>query len=679
MTKKPIYFCYYICVLGAPVTRKQLGLPDESESILEWWMGPAPQYEPRPAVDKPYKKKCPEIPSLVTYEKPPQKTFWNTFPKNTSTRTIHTPVKYHILKQYVQCYSNRWVYRQKAIAKLSLQNISEGTKAQLKTTLPGITCKNASSAFKNGEMITDSIAHWVKNRFVAGPFHTPPLQNFRSNMLMAKKEKTKVRPILNLSSPKGSSFNDAIDKTCLLKLTMSSPSIFGQLLLALGQGAKFAKIDLTNAYKLIPVNPADWKYYGFRWLGMHFYESNTAFGNCTAPAEFDPLPDTINAICKTIVNIHPQWVLRQLDDTIFAAPAYTHYAEQYYNTFRTVCNNLGVPLADLCPEHVKAFAPSTYGTVLGIEFNSVTLTWKYPNSKIEETLFLLKKVTEGENCSLQLFQSLHGKLNDFAQMCTFLKGFRFLQNKQLQQYAKQKVTTLPVLPPLKEELYIWIRCIIDTKGGLPIPQLVSQPPLFPVTYISDAAGAALLRTRGMVKNISRPRDRGVASVGFVGDRYYFACIYKWPKKFLDAFPSKSMFFESVGLLLPFLCTPKLLVGKNILLYVDNDALPQSWLRRMPRRNEHAAIVLRTLHMLEAILPCRIFIQYQRRCSTEAAKLVDRLSRQSTTTPEDYEQLQHLHIHTPKGPFIDWLSQPEIDWALPKTTVQYINNMLYTSL
>jgi hypothetical protein len=524
-------------------------------------------------------------------------------------------------------------------------------------------------------MITDSIAQWVKNRFVAGPFHNPPFKDFRCNMLMAKKEKTKVRPILNLSSPKGTSFNDAIDKVPLLKLTMSAPSIFGQLLLALGKGAKFAKIDLTNAYKLIPVNPSDWKYFGFRWLGMHFYESNTAFGNCTAPAEFDPLPETINTICKTIVNMPAAWVLRQLDDSIFGAPAHTSYAEQYYNTFRTVCNNLNIPLAESSPDHVKAFPPSTYGTILGIEFNSINLSWKYPTEKTEETLYLLKKVTDLENCSLHLFQSLHGKLNDFAQMATFLKGFRFLQNKQLQQYAQQKVNTLPVNVPLKEELYIWMRCILDTRGGLPIPETVKQPPLFPITYISDAAGAALLRIKGKVKNISQPNDRGVASVGFTERDLHFACIYKWPKNFLDIFPSKSMFFESVGLLLPFLCTPEKLVGKNVLLLVDNDALPQSWNRRMPRRNEHAAIVIRILHMLEAVLPCRIFIQYQRRCSTDEAKLVDRLSRASTTSQADYDRLNHLHVHTPKGPFITWLSNPEIDWTLPATTVQYIVNLL----
>jgi hypothetical protein len=41
-----------------------------------------------------------------------------------------------------------------------------------------------------------------KKGFVAGPFNEIPLAGFRANPLMAAVQKTKVRPILNLSAPK---------------------------------------------------------------------------------------------------------------------------------------------------------------------------------------------------------------------------------------------------------------------------------------------------------------------------------------------------------------------------------------------------------------------------------------------------------------------------------------------
>ena len=76
-------------------------------------------------------------------------------------------------------------------------------------------------------MLTDTVAHWDKSKMVAGPFKNPPLENFRVNPLMAVKQKSKVRPILNLSAPKGFSFNDNVDENHIRKLEMSSARQFG--------------------------------------------------------------------------------------------------------------------------------------------------------------------------------------------------------------------------------------------------------------------------------------------------------------------------------------------------------------------------------------------------------------------------------------------------------------------
>ena len=90
-------------------------------------------------------------------------------------------------------------------------------------------------------MLTDTIAHWVKNKLVAGPFQRPPLRNFRSNPLMAVKQKNKIRPVLNLSAPVGASFNEAVNPDSLRKLSMSTAKEFGYEILRAGRGAEIAK------------------------------------------------------------------------------------------------------------------------------------------------------------------------------------------------------------------------------------------------------------------------------------------------------------------------------------------------------------------------------------------------------------------------------------------------------
>ncbi len=134
-----------------------------------------------------------------------------------------------VLHSYVKLYDHSWTCRERTIAKMALDNISRGTKTTLLHPLPGITCNNAASAFRNGEFLTDAIAYWIESGFVAGPFTQPPVPDFRSNQLMVKEEKAKVRPILNLSSPKHYSFNDAIDKNSLQKFFPFSDYLFNTL------------------------------------------------------------------------------------------------------------------------------------------------------------------------------------------------------------------------------------------------------------------------------------------------------------------------------------------------------------------------------------------------------------------------------------------------------------------
>lgn len=322
-----------------------------------------------PRQPKPFIKKYPEIPTLDCYKKPPRQSFWNHFPKNNDKQVMYTPVNGNLLRQYVLVHRNRWIYKQKKVADIAVRNITQGTKVKLTKPLPPMQSKNANSAFRNGEFMTDQLAGWVKNKFVAGPFHSPPIQDLRVNMLMSKTEKLKVRPILNLSAPKGNAFNEAIDKATIPKLTMSAPSLFGQMLLQAGKKATFAKIDIQNAYKLVPVHPSDWKHFGFKWLGKFFYEKNTAFGNKKAPADFDPLPDTVVSITKTSANIPHRWVTRQLDDTIVVSPQNSNITRKFVTTFRSICAQLKIPLAADCPNFEKAFSETTKGTVLGVIFD----------------------------------------------------------------------------------------------------------------------------------------------------------------------------------------------------------------------------------------------------------------------------------------------------------------------
>ena len=85
----------------------------------------------------------------------------------------------------------------------------------------------------------------------------------------------KWRLIVDLSSPRGESINDAISSE-LCHLQYASVLDAAALVRHLGKGAMLAKIDLHQAYRIIPVHPDDHPLLGVRWQGQTYID--TALG-----------------------------------------------------------------------------------------------------------------------------------------------------------------------------------------------------------------------------------------------------------------------------------------------------------------------------------------------------------------------------------------------------------------
>jgi hypothetical protein len=100
-----------------------------------------------------------------------------------------------------------------------------------------------------GKEMTDTVADWVKNKYVAGPFDHPPLCNFRCNALMAVVQPDKIRPVMNLSTPKNRSLNDDLKAEKIPKIFMTTAKDFSNAVYKAGYNAKMSKMDIVSAYK----------------------------------------------------------------------------------------------------------------------------------------------------------------------------------------------------------------------------------------------------------------------------------------------------------------------------------------------------------------------------------------------------------------------------------------------
>jgi hypothetical protein len=118
--------------------------------------------------------------------------------------------------------------------------------------LPGCMVKNSSTALEFGKEVTDVIASWVDKKFVCGLFKSPPVQGFKANSILAVPQPGKVRVCLNVSLPKGNSFNDNISSSRLEKVSMTTAHRFGFAILRAGKNATMLNLTRWTPAKTSP-------------------------------------------------------------------------------------------------------------------------------------------------------------------------------------------------------------------------------------------------------------------------------------------------------------------------------------------------------------------------------------------------------------------------------------------
>jgi hypothetical protein len=175
-----------------------------------------------------------------------------------------------------------------------------------------------------------------------------------------------------------------------------------------------------------------------------------------------------------------------------------------------------------------------------------------------------------------------------------MKSFKFNLLELLNKFKGQEGRKI-IPEALKKDLWVWKKCIADSRQGYPIRRFVDEPPINLTTIISDAAGAALEWIGGKSVNKTIANDRGVASILYQGKKVLKTTTMSWPGNLLmglknrngSYFGTKSGTLEAVGLILPFISYPGELVGKKIVLQVDNTSLIYGWentiVKMIPKR------------------------------------------------------------------------------------------------
>ena len=192
---------------------------------------------------------------------------------------------------------------------------------------------------------------------IAGPFQSPPFENFQIHPLglVPKKNSEKWRTIFHLSYPKGSSesLNACIPiEDCTLQYIRINDAIIS-LVLEHGPGCFMTKTDIQSAFRIIPVHPEDWELLGMAWKDHYYFDKALPFGLQSAPFIFNQFSESLEWLVKHYLKIPS--IIHILDDFFIVQPPPSSLCATALCKILTLLTELNIPLAPTKPSAPPKF------------------------------------------------------------------------------------------------------------------------------------------------------------------------------------------------------------------------------------------------------------------------------------------------------------------------------------
>jgi len=264
---------------------------------------------------------------------------------------------------------------------------------------------NLQSASQQSEVIDATLKEECSAGRILGPFDQPPLSNFHTSGLgLVSKHDGGWRIIYYLSAPFAHSINDYINPQSYSLSYRTTDNAY-TILNKLGPGALLmSKIDLKNAFRLIPVRPDGWNLLGICWRKQFYVDTCLPFSLRLAPYIFNQLSTAIHWISQHSYGV--RHLLHYLDDFFTAGPAVSQKCLRNLQSMFTLCESINAPI-----KLSKVEDPATSLTFLGIHLNSQTMQASISDDRKCTLMNELCWMIGRDKCTQRQLLSLIGKLS----------------------------------------------------------------------------------------------------------------------------------------------------------------------------------------------------------------------------------------------------------------------------
>ena len=213
----------------------------------------------------------------------------------------------------------------------------------------------------------------------------------------------KKRLIVDLSSlhddPHNTSINDLIDKeSCCLTYVKIDDAI--KAIQHYGKNALLCKVDISNAFKNLPIKSCQWPYFCVKWKNQYYVYVWLVFGCRSSPKTFDTLSQ---ALCWIATNNYGiETIFHLLDDFLTVDKPDSCIGEQTMALLTLIFGGLRIPLA-----HHKCIGPTVCLEYLDIILESSKMEARLPLDKVQRILHFIEGLLGKICCTkLELLQLL---------------------------------------------------------------------------------------------------------------------------------------------------------------------------------------------------------------------------------------------------------------------------------